>query len=76
MRKLLLILLIGVAAYGYADTGRNQGAVNNLCQNLSAACSEGDQSSCEAVKTTGCACDKDSGTCLRGDYSEQSKQSD
>ena len=46
----------------YADPGRNQGAVNNLCQNLSAACTQGDNPSCDAYKTTGCACDE-SGVC-------------
>jgi hypothetical protein len=76
MRTLLLVLLNCAVFGAYADTGRNQGAVNNLCQNLAAACAEGDQSSCQAAKDTGCSCDKDSGTCLRGDYSEQNKQSD
>lgn len=73
MHKLLILtgcLLIG---YAYASDGRNQGAVNNLCQNLSAACAGGDQQSCDAYKSTGCGCDSDAGTCSRGNYSDNNE---
>ena len=59
MRKLFFCVALFSAVVCYADPGRNQGAVNNLCQNLSAACTQGD---------TGCACDE-SGVCTRGNYS-------
>lgn len=68
MRKLFFCVAMFSAAVCYADPGRNQGAVNNLCQNLSAACTQGDSPSCDAYKTTGCACDE-SGVCTRGNYS-------
>lgn len=73
MYKLLILtgcLLIGSS---YAIDGRNQGAVNNLCQNLSAGCSGGDQQSCDAYKNTGCGCDSETGTCSRGNYSDNNE---
>lgn len=61
------MMLISVAAF--ADTGRSQGAVNNLCQNLTTACKQGDKQSCQALKQTGCTCDAKTGACSRGNYS-------
>jgi hypothetical protein len=68
MRKLFFCVAMFSAVVCYADVGRNQGAVNNLCQNLSAACTQGSESSCGGYKTTGCACNE-SGVCTRGNYS-------
>jgi|GEM_PF-2132212 len=73
MHKLLLVIMFFSITACYASDGRNQGAVNNLCQNLSAACSGGDQSSCDAYKSTGCGCDADSGTCTRGNSSDNNE---
>ena len=70
MRK--LFVCFGLCCYCLtvnADQGRNQGAVNNLCQNLTVACQDGDKSSCQALKDTGCQCDPKQGTCTRGNYS-------
>ncbi|RTK93484.1 MAG: hypothetical protein EKK64_10110 [Neisseriaceae bacterium] len=53
----------------FADQGRNQGAVNNLCQNLTSACKDGDKSSCKALQDVGCKCDKKTSACSRGNYS-------
>ncbi len=70
MSKLLILIALSLTIIvSYADEGRNQGAVNNLCQNLAAACQTGDQDSCNAYKSTGCACDQSQGTCTRGNYS-------
>lgn len=70
MRKLsLLLIAIMLTSFCFADEGRNQGAINNLCQNLTAACQQGDKSSCQAAKDTGCQCDLKQGTCTRGNYS-------
>lgn len=66
---LLWFLFYGLMNSAFADQGRNQGAVNNLCQNLTVACQQGDKSSCKAAQQTGCMCDKKSGTCARGNYS-------
>lgn len=67
--KFSVIILALFMAQSYADTGRNQGAVNNLCQNLTAACKNGDKQSCQAAKETGCLCNSTTGTCTRGNYS-------
>lgn len=69
MRKLIFLLVLCYYATANADQGRNQGAVNNLCQNLTVACQGGDQPSCQAFKDTGCQCDVTQGTCTRGNYS-------
>ena len=70
MRKLLLVILVMISFGANATDSRNQGAINNLCQNLANACAGGDKPSCQASKDTGCNCDKETGTCARGDYSE------
>lgn len=64
-----MLVFFAVNATCFADQGRNQGGVNNLCQNLTAACQQGDQSSCQAAKDTGCLCDPNAGTCTRGNSS-------
>jgi len=67
--KLLVCMLGLLSCLSYADNGRNQGAVNNLCQNLTAACKQGDKQACQAAKETGCLCNATTGTCTRGNYS-------
>ncbi|MEN9946138.1 MAG: hypothetical protein RLZZ293_524 [Pseudomonadota bacterium] len=70
MIKLGLLLIIMFFGCGVAQAleGRSQGAITNLCRNLSMACEQGESSSCLAYKQTGCACDQQ-GTCTRGNYS-------
>ncbi len=56
----------------FADqSGASRGAINNLCQNLTQACTQGDKSSCKALQEVGCNCNAQSGTCSRGNYSKQ-----
>lgn len=62
------MLLVATVMNAYADNGRNQGAVNNLCRNLMNACFNGDKQSCEAARNVGCACNEKTGTCSRGNY--------
>lgn len=69
MNKLIVAIFMMSSMLAYADAGRNQGAINNLCQNLTNACRHGDKSYCEAAKKTGCSCDQKTGTCTRGNYS-------
>lgn len=69
MNKLIALIFMFFSTLAFADVGRNQGAINNLCQNLTNACRQGDKSYCEAAKKTGCLCDQKTGTCTRGNYS-------
>ena len=57
---------MGLVSSVLAVQGRNQGAVNNLCQNLTLSCREGEESSCRAFKEVGCKCDGTMRTCPRG----------
>lgn len=70
MNKLLIAIILAVFSLAcFASEGRNQGAVNNLCQNLTAACQGGDKASCDAFTSTGCTCIESEGTCSRGNFS-------
>lgn len=70
MLKLLLLSGILACGFSYADSGTiHRGAINNLCQNLTAACQAGYESTCKAAEDTGCKCDESMGTCTRGNYS-------
>ena len=68
MQRLLIMAVFVFGSQCYAATNQRF-AVNNLCQNLTAACTGGDQASCQAAKNTGCKCDESQGTCTRGNYS-------